>query len=178
MEPCLLIASPQMHDPNFRHSVVLVFNHDEMGAAGVVVNRPLRQTLPEVLSLEDAIDLDAYRDTRVSWGGPVQEDAGIVVTNAAIEDGEGQSLPNGISVTGSQDALVRLLSSKAEVLLCVGYAGWGAGQLDHEIETGSWLWTDCDARLVFEVPPERRYDEALASLGLTRDMVWMKPIDE
>jgi putative transcriptional regulator len=178
MEPRLLIASPQMQDPNFRHSVVLVFTHDESGAMGVVVNRPLEQTLPEVLSLGPEVDVEMYRDSQVGWGGPVQEDAGIVLTRAPVSDDEGRVLPSGISVTGSRDALERLLEQRVELMLCVGYAGWGAGQLGSEIEQGSWLWTDCDPRLVFEVPASDRYDAALASLGLTRTTVWMQPVDE
>ncbi|MFT4624852.1 MAG: putative transcriptional regulator [Myxococcota bacterium] len=180
MDPRLLIASPQMQDPNFRNAVVLVFTHDEDGAMGVVVNRLLEHTLPEVLKLEAdrELNLDAYRDTRVAWGGPVQEDAGIVVTRGQVSDAEGTTLAGGLGITGSRDALERLISAQEQVLLCVGYAGWGAGQLDSEIEQGSWLWTDCDAALVFDTPPDDRYDAALASLGLTRNMVWMQPIDE
>ena len=87
-------------------------------------------------------------------------------------------LPDGIGVTRSQDALLRLLEQREPVILCLGYAGWGPGQLDKEIELGGWLWTDCDADIVFGAPPEERYDRALATLGLHASSLWVPPISE
>jgi putative transcriptional regulator len=115
----------------------------------------------------------------VVWGGPVESRSGTVVTVGPLgSDDEGVQLPNGLAVTHSQDALLRLLAGRVPLMLCLGYAGWGAGQLDKEIEAGSWLWTDGDAEIVFGTPPEQRYDRALATLGLTAGMVWMQPISE
>ena len=71
-----------------------------------------------------------------------------------------------------------LLAEGVPLMLCLGYSGWTAGQLDKEIELGGWLWTDCDPNIVFEVAAEDRYDTALASLGLTANAVWMPPISE
>lgn len=158
---------------------MLVWHHDEDQAIGVVVNRPLQHTLPEVLDLDEQVDLAHYDRTFVGWGGPVDTAVGTVITpSAVVEDIEGWNLACGIAVTRSQDTLVRLLRRQAPMLLCLGYAGWGAGQLDREIQEGSWLWTDCDRALLFDVPAEERYDRALATLGLTQTTVWMQPIDE
>jgi len=179
-QPTLLIASPQLRDPFFERTVVLVWHHDEDGAIGVVVNRLLDHKLAEVLDLDvDRIDLSSCSEAQVVWGGPVDHDSGTVVTRADLsKDEPGWMLPFGIGVTRSQDVLVRLLHTKAPLLLCLGYAGWGPGQLEEELEKGGWLFTDCDPGIVFDTPPEERYDRALASLGLTEGMVWMQPIQE
>lgn len=178
MQPTILIASPQMQDPFFERTVVLVWHYDEDGAIGVVVNRTLKHLLPDVLDIEGDIDLSPYAQVPVAWGGPVESGSGTVVTNGRITSDEGWVLPNGLGVTRSQDALVRLLSHQAPLMLCLGYAGWGPGQLDREIELGGWLWTDCDADIVFGVDAVERYDKALATLGLTASTVWMPPISE
>ena len=178
MKPCLLIASPQMRDPFFERTVVLIWHHDEEQALGVVVNRMLDQTVKEVLSPPDDIDLDRYADAEVAWGGPVERTSGTVVTREFVSEDEGWNVEGGLGITQSLDALLRMLRRQESFLLCLGYAGWGAGQLDEEIQSGHWLWTDCDASLVFDVPAEERYDRALATLGLTRHTVWMQPIDE
>ena len=178
MQPTMLIASPQMQDPFFERTVVLIWHYDEDGAIGVVVNRNLKHTLPEVLDMEQPIDLSHYEGTAVGWGGPVDSASGTVIARGEVEDEEGWMLPGGISVTRSQDALMRLIDNSAPLLLCLGYAGWGPGQLDKEIELGGWLWTDCDPTLVFDVPVDERYDRALETLGLSTHSIWMPPIQE
>jgi putative transcriptional regulator len=178
VKPSLLIASPQMHDPFFERTVVLLWHHDEGGAIGVVVNKPLEQTIEEVLPAPEGVDLAPYRNTPVGWGGPVETGSGTVVSRERMSTEEGWNVDGGLGITRSLDTLLRLIRRQEPILLCLGYAGWGPGQLDHEIQAGGWLWTDCDASLVFEVPAEERYDKALATLGLTRTTVWMQPIDE
>lgn len=180
VSPTLLIASPQMRDPFFERTVVLVWHHSvDEGAMGVVVNRALEHTLPEVLDLETDVDLDTYAENHVVWGGPVEESSGTVLTPDGLPDeDEGWVLPTGIGVTRSPAALLQILEEGRPLVLCLGYAGWGPGQLDREIAEGGWLFADCDAEIVFHTPPEHRYDRALASLGLTASTVWMQPIDE
>jgi putative transcriptional regulator len=178
----MLIANPHAHDPFFERTVVLVWHHDEDGAIGVVINRATDHTLGEVLQFppdpDKALDLRQYDSTPVVWGGPVERGAGTVVAWGSIQHDEGWTLPDGVAVTRSQPALLRLLASGAPLILCLGYAGWGAGQLDQEIQRGDWLWTDIEPGLIFKTPPEKRYTHALATLGLTENMVWMQPIDE
>lgn len=178
MQPTLLIASPQKHDPLFDRTVVLVWHHDADGAIGVVVNRHLEHRLDDVVDIDKALGLDRYGDVPVAWGGPMETGSGTVVTVGTLSEEEGWVLPNGLGITRSQEAMLRLLRDRAPLMLCLGYAGWAPGQLDREIAEGSWLWTDCDVSIVFDTPPEDRYDRALASLGLTPTTVWMQPIDE
>ncbi len=178
VEARLLIASPQMRDPFFERAVVLVWHHDEDGAIGVVINRPLSQQLDEVLMPMDEVDVSGHHDNRVTWGGPVETTSGTILTQGEIGDDEGWVLPGGIAVTRSQDALIRLIGEDAPIVLCLGYAGWGAGQLDREIETGGWLVLEVEAELVFDREVEALYERALGRLGLTPSTVWMQPISE
>lgn len=190
MEPSLLIASPQMKDPFFERAIVLVWHHDEEGAIGVIVNRTLAEaaqrglmpvetpgSIGDVLVLEEDQDLGAYADHPVNWGGPVDMDSGTLITTSPIEDLEGWSLPNGLSITRSHDALLRVIATGGTMRLCLGYAGWGPGQLDQEIADGSWLYTDAKPELVFTDRPEDAYDEAFATLGLSPEWVLMSPIE-
>lgn len=166
-----------MKDPFFERTVVLMWHHDEDGAIGVVVNRPLEHRLPDVVELPTKVNLESYQDTHVAWGGPVENGTGTVVTTAPVPDDEGWNL-EGLGISRSMDVLVGLLERREPVLLCLGYAGWGPGQLDREILQGGWLVVDTDPAILFDTPPDERYERALASLGLTPEMVWMQPIDE
>ena len=178
MQATILIASPQMQDPVFEKTVVLVWHFDENGAIGVVVNRGLDHQLSQVLELDDDIDVPDYEESQIAWGGPVESASGTVVTSGSVTDEEGWSLPSGINITRSQDALIRLLAERAPLILCLGYAGWGPGQLDKEIELGGWLWTDCNASLLFRIPVDERYESALATLGLSAHAFWMPTISD
>jgi putative transcriptional regulator len=174
--PCLLIASPQMHDPHFERAVVLVWHHDADGAIGVIINRMTEHTFPDVVSVD--VDVHAYEDTLVGWGGPVETGSGTVVTVGRVDEDDGWNLADGLAVTRSQETLTALIVAHAPLLLVLGYAGWSAGQLDKEISEGGWLWTDLSKHIVFDVPPEDRYDLALAKLGVRSQDVWMRPISE
>ncbi len=167
-----------MQDPFFEKTVVLVWHYDEDGAIGVVVNRGLQHQLADVLELDSEVQVKDYEGSQIGWGGPVESSSGTVITAGKLSEEEGWILPNGINVTRSQDALLRLLEEQAPLLLCLGYAGWGPGQLDKEIELGGWLWTDCDASLLFGVPVEDRYEKAMATLGLSSQAFWMPPISD
>ena len=176
MGPSFLIASPQLSDPFFERTVVLLWHHDEDGARGVVVNRPMEHTLVEVLEF-DGVDLSPYQENRLSWGGPVDEAGGTVLTPVAIDAEDGFTVP-GLSISQHRSVLQDLVERAAPLKLCLGHAGWGPGQLDSEIATGGWLFTDLDPDLVFLTPPDELYDRALATLGLTAQTVWMRPVDE
>ena len=170
--PCLLIASPQMGDPFFERTVILLWHHDHEGAAGLVINRPIPHPLSEVLD-----GADDYAGAEVVWGGPVERTRGSVVARTDVGEEEGWVLRPGLSVTTSATTLEQLYTSHQPLLLCLGYAGWGAGQLDQEIEIGSWLFADASDELIFDTPREALYDSALASLGLTPGTIIMNPVE-
>lgn len=169
-----------MKDPFFERTVVLVWHHDEDGAIGVVVNRELAHTLPEVLDLPEDTDVDLapYQESNVGWGGPVETGSGTVITTGAVDQADGWVLAGGLSVTRSQQVLMGLIREARPILLCLGYAGWGPGQLDQELENGGWLFCDLDAEIVFGDTSESCYQQALTKLGLSENTVWMQPIQE
>ncbi len=172
MEPGLLISSPQLHDGNFSRTVVLLAHHGPQGALGVVINRAHDVRLGEILE-----DLPAGLARRQAlWGGPVEPGAGFVIFRG--EGPDGWAIPGGLTVSASKERLEELIAARAEFLLCLGYAGWGPGQLDREFETGSWVYTEASPELVFGTALEERYAEALARIGVTPQNLWMTPVDE
>lgn len=177
LAPCLLVASPRIQDPYFSRTVVLLWHHDDDGAIGVVVNRPLEHKLADVLELPDGIDTTPYDEQHVSWGGPVETGTGTMVTQDHVPEDQGWNV-EGLGVSRSMDVLLGALRRGDDVLLCLGYAGWGPGQLDDEIRAGGWIYTDVDPGLVFGTPTDDRYPKALAALGLDEQVVWMPTVDE
>ncbi len=174
MASWLLIASPQMTDPFFEQTVVLVWHHDEDGAIGVVVNRPLEHPLSEVL---EGAPFEDYDGAVVCWGGPVERGSGTAIVRGDVDDDDGWAIAPELGVTRSEERLRRAIREQSDLLLCLGYAGWGPGQLEHEIEQGGWLFADPTATLLFDTPAPERYEAALRSLGLTRATVVMTPAE-
>ena len=177
MKPGLIISSPQMRDPFFERTVVLLCRHDENGAIGLVVNRETSLTVESVL---EQLSLDVGREVQgtVAWGGPVEPGTGFIIYRGEVSDDDGWDVGERIAVSPSRDRLLETLRTGEPFLLCLGYAGWGPGQLDDEIRRGSWLITEVDHDVVLLRPMEDRYDAALGKLGLTAHSVWMTPIDE
>lgn len=175
MEPGFLIASPQLKDPNFQRTVVLLLEHDEERALGLVINRESPVRLGDVV--ERLVTGSTPRNNRPAlWGGPVERGAGFVLFRGRAQ--EGWQLRPDFAVSASRERLSALVATSAEFHLCLGYAGWGAGQLDREFAEGSWLYVECDPALLFDTPLADRYDRALAQLGLRADALWMSPINE
>lgn len=173
----LLVASPQMRDPFFERSVIVLWHYDEGGAAGVIVNRATDQVLEDVLDDPNAPDLGASALNPVVLGGPVEHGSGTVVARTDHVGDDGWSPAPGLGVTRSHEVLLDLVRRQVPFVLCLGYAGWGPGQLDRELEDGGWIWTDATPELVFGGDLEDLYERALATVGFTTDTVWMKPIE-
>jgi len=173
LAPGFLVASPSLLDPHFRRSVVLLVEHRDEGSLGFVINRPGEVTLPEVV---EALGLDspeaAAPDAQVVVGGPVAPETGWIVceheVGAALAQGELVRVSAGLAVSASRDLLIALLQaqSKSRMLLALGYAGWGPGQLDQEIAQGAWIPVDLDESIVFHTLFEERWGAALKTLGI------------
>ncbi len=182
LKPGLLIASPQMRDPNFERTVVAVCQHDANGALGLVINRdgpvPLSAVVAR-MSLEDTGLIQApHLSGPTWWGGPVGSSTGFVLWRGVAGSSEGWNVGDDIAVSPSAARLGKLVASGEPFRLCLGYAGWGPGQLGFEISLGTWLYADIDADILFDTPVEERYERALALLGLRPELVWMRPINE
>ncbi len=175
MEPGLLVASPQMRDPNFERAVVLLVQHTAQGALGLVINRAARVRVGEVVQHLDMPGTAEPLQRPALWGGPVERGAGFVLYKGLAPEGW---KAGGVAVSPSRERLAALVGAGAEFHLCLGYAGWGPGQLDRELTEGSWVFVDGASELVFDTPLSERYDRALALLGVPAELLWMTPISE
>lgn len=175
LAPGLLLAMPQLQDPNFTRSVVLMVEHGDAGSFGLVINQPSPITARELLdSLGMAWNGDP--DAVVWSGGPVNPSTGWVLHEpvdalpVADRIGEGGTIrvAPGLVLTTSPDALRILAADPPErVRIMLGYSGWGPGQLASEMARGSWLHTDADPALVFDGSSEELWARAMQSLGIT-----------
>ena len=166
LAPSLLVAMPQLVDPNFRRAVVLLLHHDEEGTFGLVVNRT---TDVEIDSLCSSLDI-AWRgpEEPVRWGGPVQPDHGwVLVGDPDFDHDELEEVVDGIRFTSSPDALRRIAQEPPDRLrVFLGYAGWGPGQLAQEIAQGSWIVAPPSATHVFDVAESDLWETVLHALGI------------
>ncbi len=175
MEPGLLVASPQMRDPNFTGTVVLLVQHSSQGALGLVINREAPVKIRDVATHLEMPGRDKALLAPALWGGPVERSSGFVLYKGVCREGW---TVTGIGVSPSRERLAALIAAGSDFALCLGYAGWGPGQLDREVEEGSWVYVDAGAELVLECPVLDRYDRALAQLGVSAKTLWMTPVNE
>ena len=168
MEPStgsLLIAAPTMADPNFARTIVLLLDTGESGALGVVLNRPTTLDVAEVL--EPWADLVAGPGV-LFQGGPVETDAALAVANVAAEDDDPIGWRRVFGTTGlvDLDAPVEIMATAVSSLrIFAGYAGWGAGQLEAEIEEGAWYVVPAEPQDPFLEDPERLWSQVLRRQG-------------
>jgi len=170
----LLVAMPSIGDPRIERAVVFVVAHDAEHAMGLAVNRPVEglsiRRLLRRLGVKSTIEMP--RDL-VMMGGPVERDRGFVLHTDDYESPE-SSLPviPGVSLTATRDVLEALAghnSRPRRAIMALGYAGWGAGQLEREIKENTWLTCDADETLIFGDDHEHKWTNALAKLGITAD---------
>jgi len=172
-----LIAMPGMSDSRFARSVVYLCAHSEDGAMGIIVNKPAADTLfPELLVQLDVIPPDqAIRlpsqaeKMKVLRGGPVETKRGFVLHSADFFL-ESATLPidEGICLTATLDILraIAVGTGPENAVLALGYAGWGAGQLESEIQSNGWLHCAADQALLFDDALDTKYARALSKLGI------------
>ena len=191
-----LIAMPGLEDPTFAKSVVYLCEHSERGAMGLIINKPGELSLKHLFDkVELPLHREDLLQSNVLHGGPVQTERGFVLhepmLEADLEDSESSkqptdasadepaakstsiyastlSVPGGLAMTTSKDVLEAMSngSGPKRVLVTLGYASWGEGQLESEIGENSWLTVEADSTVIFETPIEKRYEKALALLGL------------
>ena len=188
-----LIAMPGLEDPTFAKSVVYLCEHSERGAMGLIINKPGELSLKHLF---DKVELPLHREdllqSNVLHGGPVQTERGFVLHDPMLEadlensvkpapalspeaDSKSNSIyastlsvPGGLAMTTSKDVLEAMSngSGPKRVLVTLGYASWGEGQLESEIGENSWLTVEADPTVIFDTPIDKRYEKALALLGL------------
>lgn len=167
--PGFLLATPTLVDPNFNRTVVLLFYHDENGAMGIVVNRPSDRKLKDILDVAGLKAADpGLPELPIFWGGPVAFGSGWIIFEGPDPREESFDLGNGLKVTGSLDVFRDLLKRRSarRMLFALGYAGWGPGQLETEMDAGAWFPMHVDLSLLFEVPCSERWHRAYMTLGI------------
>ena len=172
-----LVAAPSLRDPNFRQAVVLLCEHGPEGALGVVVNRPtamlVSEALPQVPVLEGGHHM-------LFSGGPVQPNHVLILYRLSQEETGQHHVFDGVYLGGDAGALERVLTkpSGGEFFRAyVGYSGWGPGQLENEMKTGSWITLPADPTVVFEKDPAHVWPDILRSLGKPYDLYAEMPFD-
>jgi putative transcriptional regulator len=173
-----LIAMPGMADEAFEGSVVYLCEHNEKGALGLVINKPIDIKLKNLFEKVDiTLERDELGEQPVYFGGPVQTERGFVLHEKRGKDtapfNSTLSVPGGLDMTTSKDVLEALAdgSGPARVLVTLGYSGWNAGQLEAELGRNGWLTVDADPAVIFDTPIEKRYDRAMGLLGFDPRML-------
>ncbi len=164
-----LIAMPTMADPNFDGAVVYVAEHSDKGALGLVINRTTEldlRTLFERIDLK--LEIAPLGDRPVHFGGPVQTDRGFVLHQPVGEWNSTVTVGDDVGLTSSKDVLEAVAAGEGptRLLVTLGYAGWGPGQLEDEIAHNAWLTVKADPNLIFDVPIEDRVQRAFGLLGI------------
>jgi putative transcriptional regulator len=164
-----LIAMPNMVDPFFARTLTYLCEHNDQGALGLVVNRPIDLTLQALFErLSLALKQREIGDAPVYYGGPVQTDRGFVLH---APPGDWQStlrVREAIGLTTSKDILEAVGRGEGphRMMVTLGYAGWSPGQLEHELSQNAWLTVEARDAIIFDLPAEERLAAAMELLGL------------
>jgi putative transcriptional regulator len=167
----LLIASPDIGDPRFAHTVILMIKHDKDGALGITINRPLgEKSIASLLETpgEDVSDIEGT--LRVFAGGPVQPELGFVVHSAEYRRDETLEVDEHLAMTASRQVLrdIGHHHGPEKSLFALGYAGWGPGQLEGEVARRDWFTAPEEPKLIFEEDRANLWEDAMARR--TRDL--------
>jgi putative transcriptional regulator len=165
--PILLLSMPQMADPNFAKTVVLLCDYTEEGAFGLVVNRQMDEPASQLVRTQPAVKVAP--DSRLWVGGPVDpQRTWLLMSDAQGPDDEQREICPGVVLSVSHELTLQLLQeppSPSRARVIVGYASWGPGQLEDEIAESSWLTLDVDPALIFNTPADQMWEAALKRLG-------------
>ena len=164
--PILLLSMPQMSDPNFAQTVILLCDYTDQGAFGLVVNRQMTDPAWTMIQTDPPIRVDP--GIKLWIGGPVEpQRTWVLMAEAHGPDDDQREIAPGLLLSVSPELTLQMLqappSPRARVM--VGYSGWGPGQLDHEIAASGWLTMDVDPGLIFGVPAEQMWETAIRRLG-------------
>ena len=164
-----LIAMPAMTDPFFAKSLTYVCEHNEQGAMGIVVNRPISLTLSELFAqINMPLKPAELEDVLVHFGGPVQTDRGFVLHDKSGPWQSTLQVNDSIGLTTSKDILQAVGEGNGpqHLLVTLGYAGWSEGQLEQEVAANAWLSVQANEHILFDLSAEERLPAAMALLGI------------
>jgi putative transcriptional regulator len=161
----LLIAAPTIGDPRFAHTVILMVRHDQEGAFGIVINRPVgERSIAALLEATGHDDAGVAGIVRVFAGGPVQPELGFVVHSAEYRRAETVDVDGRVAMTASRQVLLDIGHSQGpeKSIFALGYAGWGPGQLEGELARHNWFTTPEEPKLVFDDDRGNLWEDAMA----------------
>jgi putative transcriptional regulator len=190
----LLIAMPSMGDPNFTRTVTLICEHNQDGAMGIIINQPTQIRVDELMDslntatspnidtgnaaindpkIGDHKQVTAQNHSPVFAGGPVQIDRGFILHDSDKQWESTHIIDNDLHLTTSEDILLAIANGKGpeNALVALGYAGWGAGQLEQELSQNSWLTVPYEADIIFDTPVEKRWQSAATKIGVDLHLI-------
>jgi putative transcriptional regulator len=172
----LLIAMPGIGDPRFERAVVLICAHNAEHAMGLAINRPVDGlTVPSLLTRLGVTSTIEMPEDLVLFGGPVERERGFVLhTDDYVSTGSSTAVSEGLALTATRevlDAMASLDHRPRRAVLALGYSGWGAGQLEHEIRENVWLTCDADEALLFGHDHDHKWSQALAKIGVSANQL-------
>ena len=173
LAPRLLLSMPQLNDRHFKQAVVLLCEHGEEGAFGLVLNRQTDTPASSVVQVTPPVDVD--NGLQLWIGGPVEPERGWILMGDQHADAEAVRVCDGLYLSTSADLLRRVLVNRPQrrTRLLTGYAGWGAGQLDAELSASAWLIADVQLDLIFETQATQMWETAIRRLGAEPSMLQM-----
>lgn len=167
---------PQMLDPNFSKALLYICEHNEEGAMGIMVNRPIKLDLNEIL---EQLDFETSSNSHpIYWGGPVQEDRGFIIHSSPAQPTLDQPkeswessllISEGVRLTTSKDIIKAIAEDDGpeRFVIALGYAGWGEGQLEQELAENIWLSCPANLDILFDSNSANKRQRAINSLGIT-----------
>ena len=167
----LIIAMPTMSDPRFKRSVVCICAHNEDGAIGIIINKIIESLsfskIIKQLKLKKNMTKNDYKN-HIYFRGPVETERGFILHSADYSSENSTSINSEISMTASTEILQALIDGNGpnKSIVALGYAGWGPGQLDTEIQSNAWLSVESDLELVFSAKTAEKWDMALEKIGV------------
>jgi putative transcriptional regulator len=163
--PTLLLSMPQLQDPNFARTVILLCDFVPDGAFGLVLNRPTETAANTMVRLEPPVV--HANGLLLSTGGPVEPERGWILVGDEPDDDEYRTIVEGLYLSTSPQLLRRVLETDPtpRALILAGYAGWGPGQLDEELAHSAWLMSDVALDLIFDIEPAFMWETAIRRLG-------------
>ena len=172
----ILIAMPSMSDPRFARTVIYLCAHNADGAMGLVLNRLINSiTFKDLLDELKVEDLPPGESSSpaIHFGGPVETGRGFVLHSADYVGPDSMPLSGTFALTATVDILKAIAVGEGpqQHLLALGYAGWGPGQLDGELQENAWLCVEADPELVFDAGLDQKWERALAKLGISASLL-------
>ena len=171
LAPVLLVSMPQMIDPNFSKTVVLLAEYGAHGAFGLVLNRRMPEPAQAIVTADEPLSI--HPKMHLFTGGPVEPTRAWILTAKPELDPEALEVVSGVYLSASRSLVRRTLETAPDpgVRMVVGYAGWGAGQLDTELAESSWLMAPVDSDLIFSTPVDDMWAAVIRRLGAEPSML-------